>query len=173
MFTVGARTGSQVMLTAMSRLVRRMWHDAAALSLLAALAGCASHPSAHDGGANDPLEASNRAVFEANDAVDGAVIKPVAKAYQSTLPQWVRDRIRHFVDNLTEPRVFAHDFLQVRINSAGTTFTRFLVNSTAGCLGLFDVATDFNLPRQTGDLGQTLARWGDRKSTRLNSSHRL
>jgi len=42
----------------------------------------------------------------------------------------------------------------------GTTFTRFLVNSTAGVFGLFDVATDLNLPRQTGDLGQTLARWG-------------
>ena len=131
-----------------------------ALSLLAVLAGCASHPSAGDPEANDPLESSNRAVFKANDAVDRAVIKPVAKGYQSTVPHWVQDRIRHFFDNLTELRVFTHAFLQVRINAAGTTFTRFLVNSTAGGLGLFDVATDLNLPRQTGDFGQTLARWG-------------
>jgi phospholipid-binding lipoprotein MlaA len=133
---------------------------AGALSLLAALAGCASHPSANDPATNDPLESSNRAVFKANDAIDRAVIKPVAKGYQSTLPQWLRDRFRHFLDNLTEPRVFTHAFLQVRVNAAGTTFTRFIVNSTAGVFGLFDVATDFNLPRQTGDFGQTLARWG-------------
>src|SRR6202008_246589 len=102
----------------------------------------------------------NRAVFQANDAVDRGVIKPVAKTYQSALPQWLRDRLRHFFDNLTEPRVFANAFLQVRINAAGTTFTRFIVNSTAGVFGLFDVATDFKLPHQTGDFGQTLAPWG-------------
>jgi phospholipid-binding lipoprotein MlaA len=130
------------------------------LGLLAALTSCASHPSANNPEATDPLESSNRVVFKANDAVDRAVIKPVAKGYQSILPQWVRDRLRHFFDNLTEPRVFTHAFLQVRVNAAGTTFTRFLVNSTAGIFGLFDVATDFNLPRQTGDFGQTLARWG-------------
>jgi len=128
--------------------------------LLAALAGCASYPSANDPGVNDPLESSNRAVFKANEAVDRAVIKPVAEGYQAVLPQWVRDRIRNFLNNLTEPRVFINDFLQVRINAAGTTFVRFLVNSTAGVLGLFDVATGLNLPRQTGDFGQTLARWG-------------
>jgi phospholipid-binding lipoprotein MlaA len=99
-------------------------------------------------------------VFKANDAVDGAVIKPVAKGYQSVFPQWVRDRLRHFFDNLTEPRVLTHAFLQVRVNAAGTTLTRFVVNSTAGVFGLFDVASDFGLPRQTGDFGQTLARWG-------------
>jgi phospholipid-binding lipoprotein MlaA len=134
--------------------------NAAILSVLAALAGCATPPSANSPEPNDPFESSNRAVFKANDAVDRAVIKPVAKGYQSALPQWVRDRFRHFLDNLTEPRVFTHAFLQVRINAVGTTFTRFLVNSTAGVFGLFDVATDLNLPRQTGDLGQTLARWG-------------
>jgi len=134
--------------------------SAGALGLLAALASCASHPSAANPEPSDPLETTNRAVFKTNDAVDRAVIKPVAKGYQSVFPQWVRDRIRHFLDNLTEPRVFTHAFLQVRVNAAGTTFTRFLVNSTAGVFGLFDVASDFNLPRQTGDFGQTLARWG-------------
>ena len=141
-------------------LAKRAWRRRGALSLLIVLAGCANHPNVNNADANEPLESSNRAVFKANDAVDRAVIKPVAKGYQSTLPQWVRDRLRHFFDNLTEARVFTHAFLQVRVNAAGTTFTRFLVNSTAGLFGFFDVATDLNLPRQTGDLGQTLARWG-------------
>jgi len=137
-----------------------MRRNVGVLSVLAALAGCAGQPSANDPAANDPLESSNRAVFKANDAVDRAVIKPVAKGYQATFHPWVRDRFRHFLDNLTELRVFANAFLQVRINATGTTFTRFIVNSTAGVFGLFDVATDLNLPRQTGDFGQTLARWG-------------
>ena len=144
-------------LLAVGRAVSRC---VAALGMLAVFAGCASQPRGTNSDPHDPLESINRSVFKANNAVDGAVIKPVAKGYQSVVPQWVRDRVRHFFDNLTEIRVLTNAFLQVRINAAGTTFTRFLVNSTAGAFGLFDVATDFNLPRQTGDFGQTLARWG-------------
>ena len=139
---------------------RALRSSVGALTLLAALGGCASQSGRPNPDDNDPLEGVNRAVFKANNALDGAVIKPVAKGYQSIFPQWVRDRFRNFVDNLTEIRVLANAFLQVRVNAAGTTFTRLLVNSTAGVFGLFDVAKDFNLPRQKGDFGQTLARWG-------------
>lgn len=132
----------------------------AALGLLAALTGCAAVPAGGDTEPNDPLEPFNRAVFGDNMAVDRQVIKPVAKAYRSVLPQFVRDRLRNFFDNLTEPRVFIHNFLQVRPNAAGTTFARFLMNSTVGIAGLFDVASQHGLPRQSGDFGQTLHKWG-------------
>ena len=131
--------------------------SAGALGMLAILAGCASVP---DSQFNDPYEPGNRVVFNANEALDRSVIEPTAKGYRATFPEWVRDRVRHFCDNLTEPRVFVNAFLQVRGGAAGITLRRFLVNSTVGVLGLFDVASALDLPRQTGDLGQTLARWG-------------
>jgi len=132
----------------------------AALTLVAALTGCATAPAGSGVEPNDPLEPFNRAVFGDNMALDRQVVKPVAKAYRTTLPQWVRDRLRNFFDNLTEPRVFIHNFLQVRPNAAGTTFARFLMNSTVGLAGFFDIATKNGLPRQSGDFGQTLHKWG-------------
>jgi phospholipid-binding lipoprotein MlaA len=132
----------------------------AALFLCAALAGCATTPGTRDSENNDPLEPMNRVVFDMNDAIDTGFIRPVADAYRTVFPQFVRDRIRAFIDNLQEPRIFVNNLLQLRINDAGYTFARFYVNSTLGLAGLFDVASEHALPRQTGDFGQTLAVWG-------------
>jgi phospholipid-binding lipoprotein MlaA len=132
----------------------------AALLLCVALAGCATTSGTRDRGNDDPLEPMNRAVFDANDAIDTAIIKPIAEGYRDVVPQFFRDRIRAFVDNLQEPRIFVNNLLQLRINDAGFTFARFYVNSTLGLAGLFDVASEHGLPRQTGDFGQTLAVWG-------------
>jgi len=132
----------------------------AALVLAAQLTGCAHVPRDPDAGVYDPLEPMNRAIFKANQAVDRAFIKPVAQGYRAILPQFVRDRFRSFVENLVEPRVFINDLLQMRLNAAGMTFARFLMNSTVGIGGLFDPASKHNLPRQTGDFGQTLYMWG-------------
>jgi phospholipid-binding lipoprotein MlaA len=132
----------------------------AASLLCAALAGCASMSEPRDRENNDPLEPMNRAVFNANDAIDTTILRPVAEAYGAVVPQFVRDRIRAFIDNLQEPRIFVNNLLQLRINDAGFTFARFYVNSTLGIAGFFDVASDHGLPRQTADFGQTLAIWG-------------
>jgi phospholipid-binding lipoprotein MlaA len=131
-----------------------------ALLLCAALAGCATTSGTRDRENNDPLEPMNRAVFDVNDAIDTAIGKPIAEGYRNVLPQFVRDRIRAFIDNLQEPRIFVNNLLQLRINDAGFTFARFYVNSTLGIAGLFDIASEHGLPRQTGDFGQTLAVWG-------------
>ncbi|HJU22830.1 MAG TPA: VacJ family lipoprotein [Casimicrobiaceae bacterium] len=130
-----------------------------AILALAGLAGCASMP-AGQGSPDDPLEPLNRKVFAFNDALDDAVIKPVAKAYLAVVPPFVRDRIRAMIDNLAEPRIFVNDVLQARVNAAGTTFARFVVNTVAGIGGMFDVASLHGLPKQTGDFGQTLYAWG-------------
>jgi len=134
-------------------------HAGFALLLCVALAGCATTSGTRDRGNDDPLEPMNRAVFDANDAIDTAIMKPIAEGYREAVPQFFRDRIRAFVDNLQEPRIFVNNLLQLRINEAGFTFARFYVNSTLGLAGLFDVASAHDLPRQTGDFGQTLAVW--------------
>jgi phospholipid-binding lipoprotein MlaA len=113
---------------------------------------------------SDPLEKQNRAVFESNQEINHAIIYPAARAYNENVPEEVRDRIDAFTTNLGEPVVFANDVLQLRLEAAATTLGRFVVNSTAGIGGLFDVAATQEMPHQSGDFGQTLYVWGFRDS---------
>ena len=83
------------------------------------------------------------------------------------IPEDVRDRISAFTTNLGEPVVFANDVLQLRLQAAGTTLGRFVLNSTVGIGGLFDVAATQQLAHQSGDFGQTLYVWGVRDSPYL------
>ena len=108
---------------------------------------------------NDPLEGLNRGIFEFNLVVDRYLIKPVAQAYRA-LPQPAQDSVRSFLRNLRTPLVVANDVLQGDMDRAGTTISRFLVNTTVGILGLFDVASNLGIPYHDEDLGQTLAVWG-------------
>ncbi len=82
--------------------------------------------------AADPLEPMNRSVFDANQKINHGVIYPVAKAYRDTVPEPVRDSIDAFTGNLGEPFVFANNLLQLRLNAAAMTLSRFVVNSTLG-----------------------------------------
>jgi len=132
----------------------------AALVVGSAVAGCATVPTASNQENNDPFEATNRAVFNMNTAIDSSVIKPIAETYRAIFPPFVRDRVRMFIDNLTEPRIFANDVLQMRVNAALTTFGRFFINSTFGLAGLFDPAGEHGLAKQSGDFGETLYMWG-------------
>ena len=116
---------------------------------------------------SDPFEKMNRSVFESNQRLNHAVIYPVAKAYETTVPGPVRTSVGNFAGNLTEPVVFANDVLQLRLGAAATTAGRFALNSTVGVGGLFDVARKENLQHQTGDFGQTLYVWGMRNSNYL------
>jgi phospholipid-binding lipoprotein MlaA len=110
------------------------------------------------------MEDVNRSVFERNRQFNHAVIYPAAKTYRDTVPEPVRDSIEAFTANLNEPLIFANNILQLRLPAAATTFGRFVVNSTIGVGGLFDVASTEGLVRQTGDFGQTLYVWGIRDS---------
>ena len=93
----------------------------------------------------DPLETPNRFVFALNEGLDVLIIKPVAATYRFILPSMVRDSVRNFMRNLESPVVLANDILQGETDRAGTTVMRFLINTTAGLLGLFDVATELGL----------------------------
>ena len=120
----------------------------------------ASAPAATETDANDPLEKTNRAVFDFNNQVDKIVLVPVSNAYRAALPEPVRDSIHSVLQNLNEPIIFANDVLQARPDLASTTLARFVVNSTVGIGGIFDVASKANLPFHSNDLGVTFAVWG-------------
>jgi len=108
----------------------------------------------------DPFEATNRRILDLNFQLDDAVFKPVAKAYRAVLGPWPRQRIRNVLDNINEPAVAANRLLQGKPIEAGTSLMRFVINSTLGIGGLFDLEPIGGPPRQVADLGQTLAVWG-------------
>lgn len=132
---------------------------------MAALGACAEVPtdpvarSAYDE-ANDPVEPTNRVIFDGTQWVDRNAVQPVARAYQDNLPDGVHDSVHNFGQNLESPFVLVNDVLQGNMGRAWTTTQRFVVNTTVGAAGLFDVASDWDLPAHKADFGQTLGVWG-------------
>ncbi len=129
------------------------------IGLLVLSAGaCASAPG--ETVKNDPYEDFNRSMLAFNLAVDDAVLEPAAKGYSAVTPQWGRDRVSDFFQNLGEPLTFVNEILQGNPDGAATTGLRFTVNSTIGLAGLFDIASSEGIERNDEDFGQTLAVWG-------------
>ncbi len=121
------------------------------------LTGCATGPNAQP---QDPLEPLNRSVYNFNEAVDSAVLKPVATGYRDTLPSPVRTGVSNFFGNLKDAWSSLNGVLQGRPREAAEDFMRVNVNTVFGLFGLIDVASDMGIPRTTMDFGQTLGRWG-------------
>ncbi|MDV0440578.1 MlaA family lipoprotein [Xanthomonas sacchari] len=115
----------------------------------------------------DPWEKFNRKVHAFNNVVDRGVARPLARAYVNVVPRPVRLGVTNFFDNLSSPLTMVNQLLQGRPLQAGQTLSRFLINSTLGIGGIFDPATDANLPRRSEDFGQTLGVWGWRRSRYL------
>lgn len=109
---------------------------------------------------HDPFERVNRATFKFNSGADRYVMGPVSRGYATVTPRIVRNRIGALLGNLGEPFTAVNDVLQVRGRDAGRTTSRFLINSTLGGLGLFDVASRFGIDGHESDFGQTLGRYG-------------
>ena len=132
------------------------------------LAGCATRPPASDPEAlaefeanNDPLEPLNRGMYEVNNAIDAAVLRPAAVAYRAVIPPPLREGVRNALGNLRAPTILMNDLLQGEMDRAGRTASRFLINSTLGLGGLVDVAEwQFGIRGHGEDFGQTLAVWG-------------
>lgn len=127
------------------------------------LIGCAS--TAPDGtpyGQNpqDPFESYNRSMYKFNDAVDKAVLKPVATGYTKVVPQPARTGVSNFFSNLGDAWSFVNNVLQLKGEAAMNSFFRFAVNSTFGIGGLLDVATEMRLEKDKQDFGLTLAHYG-------------
>ena len=109
---------------------------------------------------DDPLEPINRAIFEFNEVVDDNILEPVAKGYKYVTPDPVEKGISNFFSNLGEINTIANDLLQLKFQQAAKDSLRFVVNSTIGVLGIFDVATPLGLSKNKEDFGQTLGFWG-------------
>jgi len=140
---------------------------AAIVAMTMALAGCATPPPADDPEAvaefkelNDPLEPTNRAIFEFNDVLYVNIWHPIATGYREAVPEFGRNRISDFLATLKLPVVFANDVLQGNLTRAGQALERLVLNLTFGVGGIMDVATPMGIPRHDADFGQTLAVWG-------------
>lgn len=134
---------------------------------LLALSACATRPPASEPEAlaeyelnNDPLEPTNRVLYQVHTGIDTVVLRPAAEFYRFLIPQPVRGGVRNVLANLRSPVILLNDALQGDHHRAATTLARFLMNSTFGIAGIFDVAKEVGLPGHTEDFGQTLAVWG-------------
>ena len=108
----------------------------------------------------DPWEPVNRVVFRFNDTLDTYALKPVAKGYDRVMPGFLNDGVTNVFNNLGEPKNLINNLLQGKLHDAGVDLGRFLMNSTVGVVGVFDVATRMGLQRNDEDFGQTLGAWG-------------
>ena len=147
--------------------MRTARHPALLAAALLVLVGCAGKPASTDPDtlaqareANDPYEGTNRFFYKIDDGLDTYVLRPVAVAYRAVVPGAVRRPVHNLIDNLVNPVRFANDVIQGKPRRAGDTLMRFVINSTAGAGGLFDVASEVGYQRHPTDFGVTLALWG-------------
>lgn len=156
MFSGTSRSSSRLLLP-------RFAVGLALLALAAFLGGCATTPA--DGNPReknrDPFEKVNRGVYKFNDTMDRYALKPVATAYRDHAPKLVQEGIGNFFENLGYPTTIANQFLQGKFKAGSQDTARFLLNTTLGWAGIFDVASGgTKLPKHDEDSGQTLGWWG-------------
>jgi phospholipid-binding lipoprotein MlaA len=108
----------------------------------------------------DPWESMNTNIFEFNRQVDRFVLKPVAKGYNFVMPDLVQVGISNIFYNLRFAPRFLNNVFQGKVKGAGIEAGRFLINSTVGLAGFFDVAKHVDLVTPEEDLGQTLGFYG-------------
>ncbi len=129
----------------------------AAAMLAISLAGCATAQHAVP---QDPWERFNRGTQRFNDALDRAVLRPVATGYRKHVPQVIRTGIGNLLGHLAFPTTIVNDLLQLKLRDTAADVGRFMLNSTLGIGGLLDPATRVGIARNDEDFGQTLGRWG-------------
>jgi phospholipid-binding lipoprotein MlaA len=135
----------------------RRWMMALGAAVFAALAGCATVQSPDP---RDPWESFNRSVFEFNEGVDKAVLKPVATAYVDVVPTMMRTGVGNFFGNMADAWSFVNNVLQAKPEAALSSFWRVAINSTVGLGGVLDPASEMRLEKYREDFGQTLGYWG-------------
>ena len=100
-------------------------------------------------------------MFAFNDTVDTYTLKPIAKGYRAVTPDPVERGVSRMFSNVGEVVNVFNDLLQGKFRQAGNDTGRFVINTTIGLVGFFDVADHFGLPKNDGeDFGQTLGVWG-------------
>lgn len=138
-------------------------NDSAALntSEQQSIAEGAPDDSGSSNSVSDPFEPINRVVWDFNyDVLDRFLLKPLTQGYVAVTPRPVRNSLLNASENLEEIANTGNNLLQGKVDGAGKSVGRFLVNSTVGVLGLFDVADSMGLDRQEESFGESLGVWG-------------
>jgi phospholipid-binding lipoprotein MlaA len=129
-----------------------------ALSLMNA--GCAETNNQEAVAAGDPLEPMNRFFFDFNQRLDRHAALPAASFYADNVPRGIRGNVHNFLLNMGGPVNVANDILIGEFTNAGEAGARFIINTTVGVVGLFDVATDWGFREKSRDFGETLGVYG-------------
>ncbi len=141
----------------------RQWFLVVCAISLTALTACAGNiPAApkDERAEYDPWEPLNRRIHNFNQAVDKVTFKPLAKGYDAVMPGFVKTGVHNFSVNLLGPLFIINNLLQGKPGRAGKEFGRFLINTTIGIGGLFDVATHSGIESSPELWGETFAVWG-------------
>ncbi len=120
------------------------------------LTACARQPSNPK---VDPYENFNRVVFAFNTDIEHLIFRPVARLYNKITPNFLQHNVTNFFDNIETVTTIPNDLLQGKFRYALVDTTRLLTNTIFGIAGLFDVASDFHLPKHYEDFGMTIAYW--------------
>jgi phospholipid-binding lipoprotein MlaA len=129
------------------------------LATLALVSGCHPRPTGVE--VHDPFESTNRAWFEANLALEQAILPRAAEPEDGPpQPTPLRDAIRNVAANLSTPRWVVNDLLQGRPDRGIENTLRFAINTTVGLGGLLDPAGAMGLHGRPNDFGATLHVWG-------------
>ncbi|MEE8495741.1 MAG: VacJ family lipoprotein [Xanthomonadales bacterium] len=144
-----------------------LWSRASTVLLVILLGACASQPTTMTDPERDPWESYNRKIYAFNMSLDKTLFRPVAKGYDFVMPGAPQRGVRNFFHNLAYPVTFLNLLLQGRFEDSLTATGRFLVNSTVGLLGFFDVASKEGIADYNEDFGQTMAVWGWKHSRYL------
>jgi phospholipid-binding lipoprotein MlaA len=121
------------------------------------LSGCSTIATKNP---EDPWESWNRSVFNFNDSLDAGIVKPIATAYTTAVPSFVRTGVNNFFSNLTGVWTVVNSTLQLKPQAAVEAFFRVTINTFLGLGGVLDVASEMNIERHTADFGQTLGHYG-------------
>jgi len=135
----------------------------AALAAALIVGGCAPRGHVGAGGIDDPYEKINRKTHAFNRGIDRAFVRPAGTGYASVVPDDIQDSVGNLADNLGGPQLVVNNLLQGDLPGALKNTYRFVINTTLGFGGLFDVAADFGVEEVDTDFGATLAKWGVRE----------
>jgi len=144
-------------------MMKQMWRVVLLVLVAMAVSACSVLPqrgNASKGQKLDPWESWNRKVFAFNEELDTHVLRPVATAYSEAVPEFIRKSVDNVFNNVGDAWSTVNLILQGRPKQALTQGMRFAVNTVFGLAGVFDIASEAGLERNSQDLGQTFGRWG-------------
>jgi len=108
----------------------------------------------------DPFEKINRKIYAFNDTFDKYFFEHVARAYRKIIPKKARSIVTNFISNLKAPVSALNSIAQGKVNNSLATISNFLINSTIGLGGMFNVAADNNIRYNNETFAQTLGYYG-------------